>query len=268
MDEKPNQSIEDLLVELYELDPDLKTHEAVLPELINTLRSHQPEVTIDATFLANLRASLLSHTPTPTKTKSTPIVSPYLWWISPLLPVGVALFLFVTLAPHTPTNPTIMHEEAGSEPDVFLDAPRSPEAPEMKLFEASMMPESDEGMMLQALDQPSLVVEPPLANSSSVSVTNLSLPTDGWIVVHEDAGGTLGTILHYSRLTAGTHTELTLSLTRPLTYPEMVTIVLYTDSQYPDFATSTEVIQNDPQTGAPLMVTVPVISELEQGLTP
>lgn len=271
---KPHNEI---LEELYELDPDLRAHAAVLPRLIEALSERRPTVAINPTFVADLRASLLTYKPV-VAANSTPTLSPFFWWCTRLAPVGVALALFVALLPEktvAPTEPLMpfvppQAKEAGDVPPTTGD-----EGTMMRTELFSTEPATDavstESMMtMDAMDVSTtpLLVAPPLASTSDLTITSLTLAEPGWVVVYEDAGGALGATLHTSLLTAGTYTDLTLPLGRSLTYPELVTVVVYTAADSTGFSVAEEVIQIDPTSGVPLSTTVPVVSELELNLEP
>lgn len=275
---------DELLKELYELDPSLREHEVFLPKLIEDLANTRPSVTINPTFVADLRASLLTYKPT-SAAPSQVVVSPFFWWLSRLAPVGVALALFVVLMPHetvAPTLPTYPTDVPSKVPtsDVPSDEPPATNdeasSRSLELFSTEAVPETNletgtadvsimEDMTMMAKDSGPvpLLVDPPLASTSLLTVATLTVPVAGWVVVHEDPGGELGPVLHSSRYNAGVYTTETLTLTRPLAYPELVTLVVYTDTATGTLATSNETIQTDPVSGMPLMATVPVVSELE-----
>ncbi len=266
----------EILEELYELDPDLRAHAAVLPRLIEALSERRPTVAINPTFVADLRASLLTYKPVVT-TNSTTAPSPFFWWCTRLAPVGVALALFVALLPEKTVSPTEpltpfvppQAKEAGDIPPTAGDD-GSMMRTELFSTEPAADDISTESMMvMDTMDANTtpLLVAPPLASTSDLTITSLTLAAPGWVVVYEDAGGALGATLHTSLLTAGTYTDLILPLGRSLSYPELVTVMVYTAADSTGFRAQEEVIQIDPTSGVPLATTVPVVSELELNLT-
>ncbi len=260
----PDNNHREILQELLEIDPDLKEHEAVLPQLIEELRTKRPSVTIDPAFVANLRASLLAYKPAP-RPVAAAVPSPLLWWAARLAPVGVALALIITLLPHetiAPTVPVLPDAALESEQlDTSADMLQKSAPADTGLFSTESASD-DTSSELRMTTAPALVVEPPQA-ANTVTVTSVSLPEAGWIVVYEDDGGTFGKTLHASYLTAGTYADLVLQLDRSLTYPELITVAVYTGHQPSAFLSTEESLQVDPGTGEPMSVTVPVISELE-----
>lgn len=244
------------------MDPDLKKHEAVLPRLIATLSETRPTVVIDTAFVHDLRASLLAYKPAPQAPQAT-TASPLFWWFTRLAPVGVAMVLVIallpqdTVAPTPPLYPALPQpqaKEAGDGPTATSDEPSA---------------DSTATEMTMTMEAPStaLVVAPPLA-STTLTITSVTLPQAGWVVVYKDAGGAFGEALHTSFLAAGTYTELSVPLRRSLVYPELVTVAIYTGNEPTAFVPTRESIQTDPSTDAPLTVTVPVVSELELQFTP
>lgn len=254
----PNAELE----ELYAIDPELKKHAADLPRLISALTKQQPLVTPNKEFVRTLRASLLAYAPT-TKPKPRFFSTPAFWWGVRLAPIGLALVLIVALSPQQTSAPT---------------EPRVPETPLMKdghdLTPAPTQPGDEQPSEIFSTQDASLelmttteattalVVTPPRA-SSTLTLTQATLPQSGWMVVYEDAGGAFGSLLHASFLTAGTYTDLSLPLARTLTYPELITVAIYTGTNSTQFNVVNESIQLDPVTETPLLVSVPVVSDLE-----
>lgn len=85
-----------LLDELYAVDPSLRTHEATLTPVLESLLRTKPEVTIDETFIATLRQTLM--------TKPAPAPRRIDWRL--LFPaVGIAAIALVVALPFTQPQP-------------------------------------------------------------------------------------------------------------------------------------------------------------------
>jgi hypothetical protein len=259
----------ELLQELYRIDPELRRYEADLPNLITTLTKHRPNVDIDETFVHNLRASLLNQADTPPAKNTTPrsIPSPFIWWVTRLSPVGIALVVIITLLPNTTIAPN--PEPSGSGPGLATEVPTATQ--KVELFstaapdETSTLSTMDAATMSKLAAPQSFQVEPPLSGTS-VTITSITLPEAGWVVVYTDDGGAFGTVLGKIYLESGLHTEVTIPLTQALTYPGMITVVAYTGANATTFTAQNEMIQIDSMTGTAMTITVPVVSELELGL--
>ncbi len=259
MNTVPDNQHSEIHKELYNIDPDLKQHEAVLLQLIGDVHSRRPTVGIDPAFVASLRTSLLEYKPAP-QPNSTPTPSPLEWWATRLTPVGVALAIIIILLPDKTMAPIVpLHEQEANE--MGMNAWDQSMQSDTGLFSTESAIDQAPGATLKAT-APALVVEPP-DQSSTITVASLTLSRPGWIVVYEDADGSIGAILHTSYLAADTFTDLSLSLNRPLTYPELVTVSVYTGNEPAAFSITNELVQIKPETGEPLMVTVPVVSKAE-----
>ncbi len=269
MANQPDNQPATLLAELYRIDPTLKEFGADLPRLIASLENNRPAVAIDETFVRELRASLLTYKPAvaPVVAPATPAL---FWWLTRLAPVGLSVVLLLVLLPdgvNAPAEPTPLNQPA---PDMYKTAPAAPETMNSEMRMEMFMDEGtseagmadDTSMLMQAASSPSLEVAPPPAGTT-LTVTSLTLEDTAWLVVHEDQGGALGAVLHSSLLEASTYEALSLELTRNLAYPELVTVVVYTANNAEQFSVANETIQIDPRTEAFMMVTTPVMSDLE-----
>lgn len=270
MTKQPDNHTATVLNELYKIDPNLKQFEADLPYLIASLEIRRPEVTIDHTFVRELRTSLLSHKPaSDVRTTTISTTAPLFWWLKHLTPVGISLLLFLVLVPELNKAPTAPSAQEQPVPETFEVAPQSPTETESEMRKDGFMPETmeeeaadDNSMFFMEAAPSSLQVAPPLSGDT-LTISSLLLPEASWIVVHKDNGGRLGDILHSSFLAPGDYQNFPLILTEPLLYPELVTVVLYTATNTEQFDAAVETVHIDPLTDSPMMVTVPVISELE-----
>jgi hypothetical protein len=277
MSDRMQNTIQESLEELYRIDPELKQFEADLPRLLQTLAEHQPMVPFDAAFAQRLRASLLA-APAASLAPATAVPSPYVWWVMRLTPLGIALFLFVVLSPDevplVPTEPLAERSEPSPKlppptedrADTARSAPIAtnepqPESAPNATEELSIMA-SDPTMLSLDAPQSALVVAPPLVGTT-VTIASLTLTEAAWVVVYEDDGGAFGDILAMQYLEQGTYENLSVTLSRSMTYPTLVTIAVYTATSPDAFAPRRERIQTDPVTGEPMQVTVPVFGTPE-----
>jgi hypothetical protein len=255
-----------LLEELYRIDPTLRQFEADLPNLITHLTHNRPSVVINETFVHNLRASLLNQAATVPiqSTAAHTIPSVFIWWVARLSPLGIAVIMLITLiptitiAPHpTPkvTEPDPITEEITTQSDEMMVTTPPDDA------SASMMTTAPE-MVAKKAAQNSFEVTPPLSGTT-VTITQIALPEPGWAVITRDDGGVPGEELAQIYLEAGVQQDIIVPLSKTLQYPGIITVTVYTGNNPRTFVAMDEQIQNDPTTGIPLTVTVPVISELE-----
>ncbi len=259
METPRDNRITNILTELYALDPDLERFKDDLPQIIATFEAYRPEIILNEKFVAELRTSLLAKQVKPLATMSTPVASPYLWWFSRLAPVGVVVgLLMIMLIPDRTKSPTV------STPPLTPTVTPADTEMEMQTFGA---PPADDSLLFKAAPVSEFVpapleVTPPIVGST-LSILSLNAPAAGWLVVYEDRGGEFGDILSRTLVSAGEYSDLQIALDRPLRYPEMITVVLYTATNTEQFVAAAEMIQTDPQVLSPIMITIPVVSELE-----
>jgi hypothetical protein len=269
MKESANTKIQEILKEIYQIDDSLRKYEADLPTLIKALETNRPNIIIDKQFTDSLRASLLSYKPATIPTKA-PTKNSWLWWTARLAPVGIAVFLFITLIPDPiNTTPENYLNDLPKEA-VITPSPENSSLNDSSMSKKAFTPEADStpdvsiesSMMSMIAPVSSLEVAPPLAGTE-LTIAKVAIPLPGWLVVYADNGGEFGEILSTTYLGQGELLDLTLTLSRELTYPNLITVVVYTGNTKEQFSPSSETIQTDPANNSPMSVTVPVISELE-----
>jgi hypothetical protein len=274
MSTQPNNRIEMIISEIIQIDPELERYRADLPKLILSLERKRPNVTLDRAFMTDLRAQLLAYKPAPTP-DITKQPSALFWWTTRLTPIGIAIVLFVILTPEHaqgPINTPSIPESFPSttEEDLPNDASleRTMKAPdqttEEELFSTMMAPSSIADSEIVA---PTLAVIPPLPGTT-LTIQTLTVPEAGWLVIFEDQGGAFGERLGAQYLEPGAYQEFEITLSRPLQYPELITVALYTGTVTTQFEILQESLQFDQSINQPILVTVPVISELELETTP
>lgn len=267
MAKQPDNHTATVLNELYEIDPSLKQFEADLPRIISTLKTNRPDISVDQTFVNELRTSLLSYKPVATFTK-TPATTP-LFWFTRLVPVGISLVLLFMLIPDLTKAPSGPHPLDLPEQETSETAPPPLHDVSNEMRMDTFMPESagegvadDTSMLSMEATPTSLQVSPPLAGNT-LTITSLTMPEDGWIVVYKDQGGELGEMLYSSFLTKGEYQELSLILADELLYTELVTVVVYTGTDPEQFNATLETVQIDPLNDSVMMLTVPVTTQPE-----
>jgi hypothetical protein len=261
-----NNRIAAIIEDIYQIDPELVEFEADLSRLITDIDAHRPVVTIHQKFVSELRTSLLSYKPAPVITKPNN-AHPISWWFIRLVPVGISMILFVVLVPDLRTTPSQTPDAADFE--MFESTPDLQDTVDTEMRMDTMMLESDEAgdaddtsMLYMESSATSLAVAPPLAGNS-LTVTSVIMPDSGWIAIYSDEGGELGELLGSLLLPKGEQNEVKVMLAETLSYPGMVTVVVYTGSNTNKFDAAIEYVQIDPLNNSPMMVTVPVISQFE-----
>ena len=115
-----NNKIDEIIEELYKLDPSLKSSGQNLRVIVAELLASKPDVTLDHDFVKNLRSKLLYEA-------KAPKIQPgnlYSSWISKLLPLGAIAGLIFVLMSGTQS------------PNIESTAPEVP-APMMLKFDAA-----------------------------------------------------------------------------------------------------------------------------------
>lgn len=88
-------NLEQIVKDLYELDPTLRSEDKAVRELVASLLANKPVVLPDQTFVEDLRAKLLvTHSAKPVSNR--PIISPWLMYFAP---VGVMAILLLMMVP-------------------------------------------------------------------------------------------------------------------------------------------------------------------------
>jgi hypothetical protein len=262
-----------ILSELYQMDKTLKNHEEALLRIITKLDETKPHISIDEAYVADLRASLLAYKQ-PVPTTSIPTPYPFSWWLPRIAPIGVALVVLVLVVvpgqqkpverEFLPANETTSTYSTDSN-DSIGDSESVPAGAEVNTFDAFMSEPAMTAPQAKSMVAMPIEVNPPYAGNL-LTIQNLAVTQPGWLVVYEDQGGNFGNVLYRDRINPGLHTNLPLTLGRPVQYGEMVTVAIYTARNSGTFVVQNETIQTDPVSGVPLMVTVPVVSELEMPL--
>lgn len=84
---------------------------------------------------------------------------------------------------------------------------------------------------------------------STVNINLVSLPSDGWVVVHEVSGGVIVNALGAARRDAGSHEDVKVHLLRGTVSGGHYAVVLYTDNGDKEFSLVTDTPINDSNGG-------------------
>lgn len=221
-------NINEILGDLYALDPTLKERDLDVRALISTFMEAKPEVTVDATFVANLRARLVQPSvPSPYQSPH-----PFEWWVFRLAPLGATLLIILMLFPnleHTqPLTPTLTPtEETSTYSEQF--APTTGMAPTAK--QAGGQTDSFSLMMDSRIasqsDSFTLGTQLP---GEVVSIQEINVLQSGFVAIHTDNAGEPGALLGVSSLLSpDTRTQIFVPLTTSLVEGGTYFATLYYD---------------------------------------
>jgi hypothetical protein len=208
--------LDSVVAELCALDSDLAKDPVLVRQIVEELQRSTPRVAIDDAFRARLRAELLRTPSAVAHKQQLP------WWLLYTAPVGVTILLLMLVRPDFAPAPQVVPEaapEAAPGTMMKMDTMMSDEA-----FGTGPAEESLEtGMADGATDYFTAALA---ADSTTVTITYLSLQTPGFIVV-TDAVGTLVAVSGY--ITAGEHTNVTFEAPAPFASGTLYTATLFYD---------------------------------------
>ena len=101
-----NNKIEDIIKELYEIDPTLREHKNRLRELVGVLLSSKPRVLIDGNFIKKLKEKIVAGERAERGNSRRGLQSEYSWWAFRFTPVGAlaVLLLFAAVRLDSPVS--------------------------------------------------------------------------------------------------------------------------------------------------------------------
>ncbi len=200
------QSVEKIIGELYEIDPTLREREADIRALVTVLTESKPALVVNAVFLEKLRTDLLWRVEGSRRAKKTRVVSPFLWWLVRLAPLGAFAVLMFMLYPQ--------HTESPTTAPIYIDTYErtQPESADTDQTFKSMIaePAANEGQM-----QSPFVLE------------SVTLPRSGFAVFETLSGEVVGVS---KLLPPGTTVGVYISLTRSIGINDSFSTVLYLDN--------------------------------------
>lgn len=188
--------VEDILNDIYILDPSLKEQEAEVRVMVLAFLAAKPRVTVDKQFASNLRKSL---TLSKKVIEKKPTPSYFSSWIMYLTPIGVATLIIFMLLPDRPAStalpvPAVMEDSVESEmvPELYnaSNAKRSADVGEEN---SSMMMQ----MSADSLPSDSFGVGTQMP-SNKVLVDFASLSVPGFLVIQKSDNGAAGEIIGIS----------------------------------------------------------------------
>lgn len=222
--------IEHILNELYAIDPSLKGREQQVRSLVVALIESRPNISIDNSFVKNLRAELLLR-PVPTPQSSSWLVHDFSWWVLRLVPIGAVALLLLMVVPKS----------------------QVPTAPSVEINTMSMT---------QKMSGNSLNVSAQKIGNRIV-VDYVSFEQPGFVAVQEDIGGSPGKILGVSKIVHKGRSEgVEVLLSRKTVEGETLYATLYADNGDGIFAAPTDGPVLDSVTGVPMYMLFTVSSDV------
>ncbi len=192
---------ENIIRDLYALDPSLEERDAEVRSIVNALMSVKPTVSIDPTFVSNLRAQLVK----PVNVVRESIPSPFESWLLRLTPLAGVAILILMLVPEiiTPTR-TYQNESVSSEEAMFtLPAPTAKRTAPAEPESSSLMLVAEDA----ALATDSFTVSEQ-QRGDSVLVDFVFLTAPSFVVIQRNDSGEPGEIIGVSPLLHEGHMEL------------------------------------------------------------
>ena len=122
---------------------------------------------------------------------------------------------------------------------MFAPAPKSEDTKTEVVTKEASIADTKEAQKEQGADTPKidtksatggLVTVSDQSAGNTVLVANVTLPQDGWIVVHEERNGVVANALGAVRRDAGTHTDVLVKLLRPTLAGKTYWIIPYKDN--------------------------------------
>lgn len=229
---------EQLLREILELEPDLRSKENEVRTLVFSMLEHKPKVFPNVAAKLLIRARLMAEFETGLP-KSVP--SPWTDWLWYMAPVGVAAVVILMMIPSLP-GPTTSFVPGSNIPPVIrsgggetLTAPKTvPVSPAAtKMESAEVAPEADMKMMALpvndsglALRQEGELIEVELFSATSAVFSRVVVAEPSFVVVRNVEGGVV--FASSDTLAQGVYLGLELSITDKLV-PGMYEAFLYRD---------------------------------------
>lgn len=211
-----DSKVDNILKELFKIDPSLKEREGDLRVLVTTLIDAKPSISINEAFMLSLkerlldRASHMTHKPA----SSIPSLS---WWAFRLAPIGAfAILMLMLLPPQSEApSPIPLPYNSGTE-NMEIDMYRN--------MNMDMDASQESIMTKQAAPQIQ-------GNQNSVTLNSVSTKQGGFVVLHMIENGMPGEIIGVSKfLPPGTTVGVQINLFRALYETETYQAYLYADN--------------------------------------
>lgn len=258
------QRLDDIVEDLYRLDPALREESKAVRTVVETLLQKKPNFAPDPRFVADLRQLIMARAQQSGQS-SEPTPSPY-WqrWFVYAAPVAAMAVLILMLlpnrSPQAPYAPVPVSPEAGTSlPEDVADAPAArmmaPVMEDAPLETFSMMAAPADSFALGTV-LPGLTIPIELVDVSAPSFLVVRLPPiPGQI---DDSTPVLGVS---PLLLPGDLSPRAITLTEPLRPGLTYTLTLYRDNGDGTFMPGTEVVVMDVSGVAPLQQTFMVSPE-------
>jgi len=218
-------SLEQILADIYTLDPSLKESDADVRLLVTALLEAKPQIAPSESFVRELRVKL--QTVPVTIAAPKPILSP---WVMYLTPVGLMAVLVLVLVPDYLSAPTLEYDSTPTslEGGVFMES--------MDTYDAKRSGGSEESdvsimqmntMMMAPEDSISISTQPP-GNIAFVDYVSLTSP--GFIVIKSSLNGEPGEVLGVSiYLKEGMTEQIQIVLQKPMGIDQTFFAMVYQD---------------------------------------
>jgi hypothetical protein len=222
--------LENILNDIYALDPSLREQEADVRALVLAFLAEKPTIQIDKQFASSLRESLVVSKLIEKKAAQNTLPR----WMMYLTPVGVAAVIILMLIPNRPVSvsptalpvPAVMEDNVESEmvPELY-DAPSAKRSAETVNEDASMMMQ----MSADSVPMDSLGIGTQMPGKTFL-VDFASLNQSGFLAIQEYINGEMGEIVGVSPLlVAGLTEQIEISLTITTQADQTFYAVLYYD---------------------------------------
>ena len=249
-----HEPIDDILADLYELDPSLKERDVETRALVSAFQTARPSVVIDGAFVASLREGLIG-------TRLHPYHSEHhsaRWWFLHLAPIGAVAMLTLTLVPGMLQETNVRERTLNAPLEVpeRYGAPTAKQAGSEAAPSTFMMETTESDTSLTALPAAPVsgdaIVVLTQTPGSLVFVTELSLTAPGFLIINE--ARTHHTIGTSPLLGLGSTTNIPIPLTTPLTIGESYYATLVHDTNGNDTLDPADTPVLDPFTDAGLPI--------------
>lgn len=249
-----DQKIENIIKELYALDPILRERDKDIRAFVVSLIELRPEISVDKNFVIDLRARLASR-----KFPVTPKMNhDFSWWVIRFVPLGAIAILILVFLPEL-TKPAPYGTPIA--PSAFAPS-ETEEASDQEFFRGLSEPASTDAFSAPADSGKSLTMMAVSINSINVSSQNpgsvvtvgsVELEKPGFAVVYADKAGAFGEVVGNSlALPAGGPQRVQINLSRPMREGEVFYAALHTEDGDGVFDAEKDAPIFDAITGSPM----------------
>ncbi len=256
-------STEDIITDLYRLDPSLREHDTVVREMVMVIHSHRPAIVPDEAFVRDLRQTLLSQaTASSGVHKADKPVPGLTRWLVYLTPVAAMAVLILMLLPQQPVMVPVSTDGGGGSAEPEVGTMMVPEANDVgDVSSVRMMPLAEEDAAMKSF---SALAEPmdsfalgSIAPGMVVPLEFLDVVAPSFLVVQvPERNGSVSPasqIIGVSQLLQpGGMVAMNLPVSRPMNPGETFAITLYRDDGDGVFASGVDSLVYDADGRTPL----------------